>query len=111
MKRYQNLLLIIAVVALVALPLWMVKKPAAGSDGKPSVIFAGADDKAKDLVVAIAPHYKPWFKPLMEPPSAEIGSLLFALQAALGAGFIGYWYGCSKTRAKLNQPIKTVAKC
>jgi cobalt/nickel transport protein len=47
----------------------------------------------------------------MAPPSGEIGSLLFALQAALGAGFIGYWYGCSKTRAKLGQSIKTAAKC
>ena len=34
MKRYQNLLMMIAVVVLVALPLWMVKKPAPGADGK-----------------------------------------------------------------------------
>jgi len=39
----------------------------------------------------------------MEPPSNEIGSLLFALQAALGAGFIGYWLGSSATRTKLEQ--------
>lgn len=111
MKRSQNLLLLIAVVVLVALPLWMVKKPSPGVDGKEVQIFTGADEKAKNLVGTISPDYKPWFTPLMEPPSGEIGSLLFALQAALGAGFIGYWYGCSKTRAKFDQAIKTAAKC
>jgi cobalt/nickel transport protein len=111
MKRYQNLLMMIAVVVLVALPLWMVKKPAPAADGKEVQIFAGADDKAKDLVGTISPDYKPWFKPLMEPPSSEIGSLLFALQAALGAGFIGYWYGCSKTRAQQNKTIQKEARC
>jgi len=111
MKRYQNVLMLIAVIALVALPLWMVKKPAPGADGRQIQIFAGADDKAKDLVGIISPDYKPWFKSLMEPPSGEIGSLLFALQAALGAGFIGYWYGCSTTRAKLKQALQKEARC
>lgn len=111
MKRYQNLLMMIAVVLLVALPLWMVKRPAPGADGKEVEIFAGADDKAKDLVGTIAPAYKPWVTPLMEPPSGEIGSLLFALQAALGAGFIGYWYGSSKTRAQMRREIEKEARC
>ena len=111
MKRYQNLLMMIAVVALVVLPLWMVKKPAPGADGKQIQVFAGADDKAKDLVKIISPDYKPWVKPLMEPPSGEIGPLLFALQAALGAGFIGYWYGCSTTRAKQKQALQKEARC
>lgn len=111
MKRYQNLMMLIAVALLVALPLWMVKKPAPGADGKEVAIFTGADDKAKDLVGAIAPAYKPWVTPLMEPPSGEIGSLLFALQAALGAGFIGYWYGSSKTRAQMRREIEKEARC
>ena len=111
MKRYQNLLLIIAVVVLILFPLWMVKKPVPGPDGKDVDIFAGADDKAKDLVGAIAPAYKLWFKPLMEPPSGEIGSLLFALQAALGAGFIGYWYGSSKTRAQIRHETEKETRC
>jgi cobalt/nickel transport protein len=100
MKRYQNLILLLLVALLVAVPLWMVKRPAPGPDGKEVEIFAGADDKAKDTISTISPQYKPWFSPLMEPPSGEIGSLLFALQAALGAGFIGYWLGSSVTRSK-----------
>lgn len=103
MKGYQNLLLLIGVVVLIAIPLWMVQKPAPGSDGKGAEIFRGADDQAKDVIGTIAPDYKPWFKPLMEPPSGEVGSLLFALQAALGAGFIGYYLGASVTRTKLRR--------
>lgn len=98
MKRHQNLLLLIAVALLAALPLWLVQKPAPGPDGKPVEIFAGADNKARDLIGEIAPNYKPWFGPLLEPASGEIASLLFALQAALGAGFIGYYLGVSVTR-------------
>ena len=110
MKRYQNLLLMIAVIVMVAIPLWVVQKPMPGPDGKEVEIFKGADDQAKDVIGTIAPGYKPWFKPLMEPPSGEIGSLLFALQAALGAGFIGYYLGTSVTSAKLRRE-KEDAKC
>ena len=42
-------------------------------------------------------------EPLLEPASGEIASLLFALQAALGAGVIGYWLGCAVTRDKLRK--------
>ena len=111
MKRHQNMLLLMAVIALVALPLWMVKKPAPGPDGKRAGIFAGTDDQAKNLVASIAPGFKPWVKPLMEPPSAEIGSLLFALQAALGAGFIGYYLGVSTTRARMRRELGKEARC
>ena len=102
MKRWQNLLLLLAVVLLSALPLWLVQKPAANAD-HPVEIFAGADNQARDLIGAINPDFKPWFQPLMEPASSEIASLLFALQAALGAGFIGYYLGVSVTREKLRR--------
>jgi len=111
LKRYQNLLMIIAVIVLVAVPLWMVRKPAPGPDGKEVEIFRGADDQARDVIGQIAPGYQPWFKPLMEPPSAEIGSLLFALQAALGAGFIGYYLGVSTTRARMRRETDKEARC
>lgn len=106
MKRHQNLLLLIAVVLLAALPLWLVQKPAPGADGKAVEIFAGADDKAKDLIGDIAPDYRQWFEPLIEPASGEIASLLFALQAALGAGFIGYYLGASVTREKMRREFE-----
>lgn len=110
MKRYQNLLMIIAVVVLVAIPLWTVKKQAPGTDGKEVEIFSGADGQAKELISKIIPGYQPWAKPFMEPPSGEIESLLFALQAALGAGFIGYYLGAANTRAKVATVIQQIVK-
>lgn len=103
MKRSNNILLILAVIALAICPLWLVKKPAPDADGKRTEIFAGADDKARDMIGEIAPDYKPWFAPLIEPASSEIASLLFALQAALGAGFIGYYLGAARTREKMRR--------
>lgn len=111
MKRYQNWLMMVAVIVLVALPLWVVQKPATGPDGKVVEIFRGADDQAKDVIGKIAPGYQPWFKPIMEPPSGEIGSLLFALQAALGAGFIGYYLGTSVTKARMRREMKNQIPC
>ncbi len=111
MKRHQNLLMMLAVIVLVAVPLWMVQKPAPGPDGAEVEIFRGADDQAKDVIATLAPGYRPWFKPLMEPPSGEIGSLLFALQAALGAGFIGYYLGVSVTRSRLRREHNKEAQC
>ena len=55
--------------------------------------FAGADGQAEAAILAGHPAYEPWFAPLWEPPSGEIESLLFALQAALGAGLLGYYLG------------------
>lgn len=98
--RRQNILLMLAVTLLAALPLWLIERPAADAEGRTAEIFTGADDKAKALIGQIAPDYQPWIKPLLEPASAEVASLLFALQAALGAGFIGYYLGVSVTREK-----------
>ncbi len=39
------------------------------------------------------PNFQPWAHPIWTPPSPEIESLLFALQAAIGAGVIGYVLG------------------
>ena len=110
MKRHQNLLLLLAVVLLAALPLWLVQKPLPGADGKPVEIFAGADNKAMALIGDIAPNYVQWFKPIMEPASGEIASLLFALQAALGAGFIGYYLGVSVTRERMKREAQMHAE-
>lgn len=87
-----------AIVLLSALPLWLAGGAA----------FGGADDLAKEAIGTIAPGYEPWFEPLFEPASGEIASLLFALQAAIGAGVIGYWLGLSvgreRARAARNEP-------
>jgi cobalt/nickel transport protein len=63
--------------------------------------YGGADDKPEGVIEQITGGtYKPIAEPIWEPPSSEIESLLFALQAAIGAGVIGYFIGYY--RAKKN---------
>ena len=88
MKKYENLLLILLVLAIAAFPLYW----SAGAE------FGGADDKVKDVVAEINPDYKPWFSSIWSPPSTEVESFLFAVQAGIGAGFIGYWFGFQRGR-------------
>jgi cobalt/nickel transport protein len=89
-KKLQNWLLIIGVVSLTLLPLFIVK------EGK----FGGADDQGKQEITKINPNYKPWFTSIMQPASSEVAGLLFAAQAALGAGVVGYAIGLYKGRTE-----------
>lgn len=98
--KLRTALLWAAIVLLTVLPLCLISAPP-GTEG----LFGGSDDRAQQAIGAIAPHYQPWFAPVFEPASSEIASLLFALQAAIGAGVIGYWLGLSvaRERARKNQ--------
>ncbi|CAM5782056.1 MULTISPECIES: energy-coupling factor ABC transporter substrate-binding protein [Brevibacillus] len=93
MKRWTNWLLILAAAVLAVVPLLVVK------DSE----FGGADGAAEEAIMEVAPDYEPWFQPLLEPPGGETESLLFALQAALGAGVIGYAIGLYRGRLKNRQ--------
>ena len=104
MTACQTVLILLAVIALAVVPL-MVIKAEPDAQGNVPEIFLGADDKAKSAIDEIAPDYAPWFEPLFEPPSGEVASLLFALQAALGAGFLGYYVGTARAREKLRREL------
>ena len=56
--------------------------------------------EAEAAIGEINAEYEPWFESLWEPPSGEIESLLFVLQAAIGAGFIGYFIGYMRGKHK-----------
>ncbi|CDH43566.1 MAG: energy-coupling factor ABC transporter substrate-binding protein [Candidatus Competibacteraceae bacterium] len=71
--------------------------------------FAGADGQAMAAATALHPDYQPWFKPVWEPPSGEVASLLFALQAALGAGVLGYYLGFKRGQSRQRQPDRVDA--
>jgi cobalt/nickel transport protein len=92
-----------AIVLLTVLPLWFASAPPAEPGAEAPSMFGGADERAQQAIGTVAPHYTPWFEPLFEPASGEIASLLFALQAAIGAGVIGYWLGTSVTRERLRR--------
>lgn len=86
-NRTLNILILIAVVLLAVLPLLFVEGD-----------FGGADGAAEQMITEIHPTYQPWFSSLLEPP-AETESMLFALQAAIGAGFIGFTIGWLKGKS------------
>ena len=86
----NNIALICLVIAIGAAPLILVKNSE----------FGGADGKAEELITEINPGYEPWAESLIEPPGGETESLLFALQAALGAGVVSYVLGYFRGKAK-----------
>ncbi|GGX29801.1 energy-coupling factor ABC transporter substrate-binding protein [Streptomyces lomondensis] len=87
-----NLVLLLVVAALAVLPL------ALGLGDHKEEPFAGADAQAETAITELDPDYEPWFSPLYEPPSGEIESALFALQAAIGAGVLAYYFGLRRGR-------------
>ncbi|NJP04665.1 MAG: energy-coupling factor ABC transporter substrate-binding protein [Chloroflexaceae bacterium] len=88
-------LLFLGVVILAIVPLLL----------HPESEFGGADGSAEAVITAINPDVEPWFAPFWEPPGGETESLLFALQAALGAGFIGYYFGFKRGEARRKQHL------
>ena len=62
--------------------------------------FGGADGAAEEAVTEIDPDYEAWASPVMEPPGGETESLLFCLQAGLGAGVFGFVLGRLSERKK-----------
>ncbi|TYP79532.1 energy-coupling factor ABC transporter substrate-binding protein [Paenibacillus methanolicus] len=90
-KRYRNTWIVVAVILLAVLPLALV-------NGE----FGGADGQAEEIIATVDPAYEPWFSSLLSPPG-ETESMLFALQAALGAGFIGYVIGLFRGKASRNK--------
>ncbi|MCP8314271.1 MAG: energy-coupling factor ABC transporter substrate-binding protein [archaeon] len=87
--KTKYIILIVVMVALFIAPFII----------SPSAEYGGADSAVEELISNQG--YKPWFSPIWEPPSSEIESLLFALQASIGAIIIGYFVGFEKgKRAK-----------
>ncbi len=82
-KKKEQVVLLVLLVVLVVGTLALNQNAA----------FEGADGEAEEVIAVVNPDYEPWFEPVWEPPSGEIESLLFALQAALGTGFICFYFG------------------
>lgn len=83
-----NLILLLLTIAIIVIPLIINSKAE----------YGGADGEAESAITEIDPSYEPWFSSFYEPPSGEIESLLFSVQAALGAGIIGYYLGSRKKK-------------
>lgn len=79
----KNAILIVLAVVIAVMPLVLLKH----------ATFGGADDLAEAAINEIDPDYTPWFKSLIELPGSEVESLLFSVQAAIGAGVLGFIFG------------------
>lgn len=89
-KKLSNWLLLAGVVILAGAPFIFAR----------NAEFAGADDRAAKAVTEVQPGYQPWFKPLMNVASCEVQTFLFATQAAIGAGTLGFLIGLYKGRSE-----------
>jgi cobalt/nickel transport protein len=89
-SRLITIALLVAVVALFAVPLALHTGTGGSADGR---AYAGTDSTAAQVVTQVDPGYRPWFSPLFQPSSGEVESGLFAVQAALGAGVFGFVLG------------------
>jgi cobalt/nickel transport protein len=67
--------------------------------------FAGTDSQATELIEESDPGYTPWFHSVFSPGSGEVESGLFAMQAAFGAGVLGYVLGRLHNRRALRDAL------
>ena len=88
-----SLVLLLIIVAIAVIPLLLI----------PDSEFGGADGAAEEAITAINPDYVPWFSSIIEPPGGETESLLFCLQAGLGAGVLGFGFGYLVARKKFQK--------
>lgn len=92
----KNILLILVAVIIAVLPLIFLGNSE----------FSGADGLAEEAITEIDPDYEPWFESLIELPSGEVESLLFCVQAALGAGVMGFILGRMTGKPKEGKRIE-----
>ncbi len=96
MNAKHYLILIAIMVGIFVVPLVLL----------PDAEFGGADGGAEQAISDTG--YEPWFNSIWEPPSGEIESLLFALQAAIGAMIIGYFVGYERGK-RAKKEIKSIS--
>jgi len=90
MKYGLEIVVAVAIIAFAAIFL-ILNAAIEGELGEDEEAWGGADGIVADIIEEQG--YEPWADPFWEPPSGEIESLLFALQAAFGAFVIGYVFG------------------
>ncbi len=96
MSKKKIVTILLLLLFCVALALFALMK-------NPGSEFGGADGAAEEAILEIDPDYEPWAESVVELPGGETESLLFCLQAAIGALIIGYGFGYLAARKKYNR--------
>lgn len=93
----KNIVLLVIVAILIIAPLVIYN-----GHGEDDGYFGGTDDQGGEIIEENNPDYEIWASSPWEPPSGEIESLLFCLQAGIGGIIIGYifgfWHGGNKAK-------------
>ncbi|KNF07340.1 cobalt transport protein CbiN [Gottschalkia purinilytica] len=97
-NKRTNILLILALVLVVGSSLVI---------GSRTGDLEGADALAEEHILESNKDFEPWFEHIWEPPSGEIESALFALQAAIGGMVIGYYIGVKKNAKNDNKSFES----
>jgi len=95
-STYRDIILLVLVVVIAVAPMVMYS-----GLGDEEGYFTGTDDVASEIVEDAG--YEPNPITLWEPPSGEIESLLFAVQAAIGGIVLGYFIGKWQGEAKRDE--------
>ena len=69
--------------------------------------FGATDSNNSTAIQEIQPGYKPWFDSVIKPSGAEVQTFLFATQAGIGAGIMGYILGLYKGRSERREKDKS----
>ena len=77
MKKYKNIILILAAVAVTLAAFIFAPK---------GVEYSGTDDAAEKTISSIQKDYEPWFSPIFEPAGPEV-----ARQYRSGYHLLCYW--------------------
>jgi cobalt/nickel transport protein len=102
MIQNYKLELITAVVVLAFVAVFLVVSAGGAHE------FSGSDDVGSQKIAELTGHPVESFKPLIpqyEPPSGEIESTLFALQASFGGLVLGLVFGYCLGQKKLSSKI------
>lgn|SRR5665647_2776137 len=95
MKYTLEIIAVLAVVIFAGIFV-VVNGQIAGTLSPGEEAWGGTDDGATRIIESTG--YTPWFSSIYTPPSGEIETLFFCLQAAAGALVIGYFFGYSRGR-------------